>query len=315
MRTLRKADLKWRHMAPGMTPKLSEMFERRMLREGRTVKDLTNRNSKSYLVPESRYKVHRSLDSAWAKRVSELNKANISRKKRDSSGHRAAAQKYCLKGLHRMTGDNVMIVNAIGHRRCRICHYAAAAGHPMPVEKVEEIKAAVANGATFNQICHGIPAGGGEIDRSLVITTAAKLQRQRRLAPELDAFLTKHFEANSFIGQLLRHNKDASEEMKMTLRLIGKIRHKVKASGRNCLAFTSKDQEVDDECAFSITLLNNIGSLPLEGARPTRNITNRSMSHHWRLRRHAGGPQSAYKFGLCEQVVRATFSRPCGTRY
>ncbi|MCK1599840.1 hypothetical protein [Bradyrhizobium sp. 164] len=124
-----------------------------------------------------------------------------------------------------------MIVNAIGHRRCRTCHYAAAAGHPMPVEKVEEIKGAVANGATFNQICHGYPAGGGEIDRSLILTTGPKLQRQRRLDPEFDEFVSKHFEANSFIGQLLRHNKDAPEEMKATLRLIGKIRHKVKASG------------------------------------------------------------------------------------
>ena len=100
----------------------------------------------------------------------------------------------------------------------------------MPVEKVEEIKA-VASGATFNQICHGIPAGGGETDRSLAITTAAKLQRQRRIDPKFDTFLSKHFEANSFIGQILRHNKDVPEEMKTTLRLIGKIRHKVKASG------------------------------------------------------------------------------------
>ncbi|WOH57496.1 hypothetical protein [Bradyrhizobium sp. BWC-3-1] len=123
-----------------------------------------------------------------------------------------------------------MIVNAIGHRRCRTCHYAAAAGHPMPVEKVEEIKAAVANGATFNQICNGHPPGAGETDRSLILTTAPKLQRQRKLDPEFDAFVTKHFEANVFIGQILRHNKDVPEEMKRTLRLIGKIRHKVKAS-------------------------------------------------------------------------------------
>ena len=137
------------------------MFERRMSSHGHTVRDLTSPGRKSYLVPESRFKVHLALDPGWAKRVAKLNQANISRKHKENSGHRAATQEYCLKGLHRMTGDNVMIVNAIGHRRCRICHYAAAAGHPMPVEKVEEIKA-VANGATFNQICHGIPAGGGE---------------------------------------------------------------------------------------------------------------------------------------------------------
>jgi hypothetical protein len=144
---------------------------------------------------------------------------------------RRRTQEYCYKGLHPMTGHNLVIINAIGHRRCRKCANSARAGHPMPPEKAEEIKAAAVAGATFQQMCSGIPAGGGKRDVSLIITTSAKLQRQRRLDPELDAFLIKHFEANSFIGQLLRHNKDASEEMKTTLRLIGKIRHKVKASG------------------------------------------------------------------------------------
>jgi hypothetical protein len=213
-----------------MTTALADRFERGM-RRGDTVKDLTSPDLKTYIVPASRYKVHCSLHPAWARRIAKLNRANISIKKRDNSDRRVMTQEYCLKGLHRMTGDNVMIVNAIGHRRCRTCHYAAAAGHPMPSEKVEEIKAAVANGATFNQICNGIPAGGGEIDRSLVITTAPKLQRQRKLDPEFDTFLKKHFEANIFVGQLLRYNKDVPEEMKATLRLIGKIRHKVKASG------------------------------------------------------------------------------------
>ncbi|WP_247313584.1 hypothetical protein [Bradyrhizobium sp. 48] len=226
----RKTSRKWWAMAPGMPAALADRFERGMTR-GDTVMDLTSPDRKTYVVPASRYKVHCSMHPAWARRIAKLNKKNISIKKRDTSDRRALTQKYCLKGLHLMTGDNVMIVNAIGHRRCRACHYAASAGHPMPPEKVEEIKAAVVDGATFNQICNGIPAGGGEIDRSLVITTAPKLQRQRRLDPELDAFLIKHFEANSFIGQLLHHNKDASEEMKTTLRLIGKIRHKVKASG------------------------------------------------------------------------------------
>ncbi|MBH5387014.1 hypothetical protein [Bradyrhizobium diversitatis] len=226
----RKTSRKWWAMAPGMTAGLVDRFERGMKR-GNTVNDLTSPDRKTYVVPASRYKVHCQLHPAWAKRMTKINRDNISRKERDCSDRRLRTQEYCLKGLHRMTGDNVMIVNAIGHRRCRTCHYAASAGHPMPPEKVEEIKAAVANGATFNQICNGVPAGGGEIDRSLVITTAPKLQRQRKLDPEFDAFLKKHFEANTFVGQLLRHNKEASEEMKTTLRLIGKIRHKVKASG------------------------------------------------------------------------------------
>lgn len=224
-------DPKWRTMAPGMPARLAKLFERRMISGGQTVKDLTEPGRETYIVPMSRYRVHCRLQPAWAERVTKLNKTNISIKKRDRSGRRLLSQKYCLNGLHRMTGRNVMIVHAAGHRRCRACLYAASAGHPLPLAKLEEIKAAVANGATFNQICHGIPAGSGERDRSLIITTAPKFQRQRKLDPAFDAFVTKQLEANSFIGQLLRHNKDASEEMKATLRLIGKIRHKVKASG------------------------------------------------------------------------------------
>ncbi|MCK1672787.1 hypothetical protein [Bradyrhizobium sp. 150] len=230
MKTRRKTSRKWWAMAPGMTPALARRFEQGMKR-GDTVMDLTSPERETYVVPASRYKVHCSMHPAWAGRIAKLNKKNISVKSRDGSDRRALTQEYCLKGLHRMQGGNVMIVNAIGHRRCRTCHYAAAAGHPMPPEKVEEIKAAVAAGATFNQICNGHPPGGGEIDRSLIITTAPKLQRQRKLDPEFDAFLETHFAANIFVGQLLRHNRDASEEMKTTLRLIGKIRHKVKASG------------------------------------------------------------------------------------
>ncbi|WP_038970243.1 hypothetical protein [Bradyrhizobium genomosp. III] len=231
MKPRREADLKWRRMAPGMTATLSKMFEQRMMRQGKTVKDLTDRESKSYLVPASRYKVHLGLDRAWAKRVAKLNKANISRKKRECSGKRLATRMYCLKGLHRMTGRNVFVDPKDHRRRCRTCLYERSAGPPMTPKKIEEVKAAVVNGATFNQICNGHPAGGGPIDRSLIIVKGAKLQQQRRLDPDLDAFLSKHFEANNFIGQLLRHNKDASEEVKTTLRLIGKIRHKVKASG------------------------------------------------------------------------------------
>jgi hypothetical protein len=229
MKPRRKAALKWRHMKPGMTPALAGRFERRM-EQGNTVKDLTSPGRKTYVVPESRYKVHCRLDPEWAKRIAKLNAASIGKKHKETSGHGIATQEICLKGLHRMTKDNVLI-DGVGHRRCRACRYISMAGKPMPAEKVEKIKEAVANGASFNEICHGKPLGGGEVDRSLILTTAAKFQRQRRLVPEFDTFVSKHFEANGFIGQLIRYNRDAPEEQKPTLRLIGKIRQKIKASG------------------------------------------------------------------------------------
>lgn len=227
----RTNDPKWRNMAPGMPPRLVMLFERRMKTKGETIKDLTEPSRETYVVPMSRFRVHCGLQPAWAKQVAMLNKVNVSRKKRENSGMRRRTQEFCYKGLHRMTGDNLIIINAIGHRRCKICADAASAGRPMPPEKVEEIRAAAVAGATFQQMCNGIPAGGGRRDRSLIITTSKKLQRQRKLDPEFDAFVSKHFKANCFIGQLLRHNKDAPEEVKEMLRLIGKIRHKVKASG------------------------------------------------------------------------------------
>lgn len=228
MKPRRKADLKWRHMAPGMTQALAKRFERRM-EQGKTVKDLTSPSLQTYVVPESRYKVHCRLHPVWAKRISKLNAASITKKRKETSGHGNATKKYCLRGLHRMTKANVLI-DGVGHRRCRACRYISMAGKPMPPEKIEEIKAAIVDGATFNEICHG-KSVGGKRDASIILTTAAKFQRQRKLDPDFDAFVNKHFEGNNFVGQLFRYIKGVPEEMKPTLRLIGKIRHKIKASG------------------------------------------------------------------------------------
>ncbi|MCK1562434.1 hypothetical protein IVB08_00210 [Bradyrhizobium sp. 173] len=229
MKTRRKASRKWWAMAPGMTIALARRFELGMTR-GNTVKDLTSPGRKTYVVPESRYRVHCRLHPIWAKRIAKLNAASISKKHKETSGHGNATKKYCLRNLHRMTKANVLI-DGVGHRRCRACRYISMAGKPMPADKVEQIKAAIVDGATFNQVCWGHPAGGGKRDPSLILTTAAKFQRQRRVDPDFDAFVTKHFEVSCFIGQSLRYNRDAPEEMKPTLLLVAKLRHKIKASG------------------------------------------------------------------------------------
>jgi hypothetical protein len=106
-------------------------------------------------------------------------------------------------------------------------------GNPMTAEMVERIKEAIINGASFDQICHGRPIGGGPVDRSLSITTAAKFQRQRQIDPDFDAFVNEHFASSNSIGQTLRHNRDLPPELKRTVVAVARLKHKIKASEKS----------------------------------------------------------------------------------
>jgi hypothetical protein len=210
-----------------MSAALAGRFERRLI-AGKTFKDLTNPQSKSFIVPDSRFKKHCKLNPIWADRVKELNKASITKKWKLTSGHGNATKKFCLRGLHRMTKANVLI-DGVGHRRCRACRYISMPGHPMTAESLDQIKEAIRQGASFAQICHGKPIGGGPRDSSLSLTTAAKFQRQRRIDPDFDAFVNEYFASSNSVGQILRHHRDLPAEMKPTLIAVGRLKHKIKA--------------------------------------------------------------------------------------
>jgi len=81
-----------------MSVALAERFEKRLI-AGKTFKDLTNPQSKSFIVPDSRFKKHCKSNPIWAERVKELNKASITKKWKLTSGHGNATKKFCLRGL------------------------------------------------------------------------------------------------------------------------------------------------------------------------------------------------------------------------
>jgi hypothetical protein len=225
----RAAAIKWQGMPPGMTEALAQKFEKH-LGEGKTITDLTTPKSGSFLVPSSRFHKHCELNPIWSEHVTRLSRASVSKKSKLTSAKGNATKKFCLKGLHRMTKANVL-VDKDGGRRCRACCYIAMAGKPLTPEIVERIKEAILGGASFGQICQGKPVGGGPTDRSLYIVTAAKLRRQRKIDPEFDAFVNKHFASSNSIGQILRHNRDLPEEFKPTVIAVARLKHKIKATG------------------------------------------------------------------------------------
>ncbi len=250
---MRASALKWAGLPPGMSPALARKFEQ-SLEDDKTIKDLTAPQSSFYLVPESRFKKHCEINPAWAQNIFELNKASITKKRKTTSGHGLARKKFCLRGLHRMTKDNVLI-DGVGHRRCKACRYTSMAGKPMTAEMVDQIKEAIINGASFGQICHGAPIGGGPVDRSLVITSAAKFQRQRKLDPDFDALVNKHFASSNIIGQIARHvrrghkkentNSVLPPEMKPTVIAIGRLRHRLRtmAGGKYARSLKRQDEK------------------------------------------------------------------------
>jgi hypothetical protein len=90
----------------------------------------------------------------------------------------------CLKGLHPMTGDNVMISHKKNRqwRQCLACRRLAAQKPPLEsiLAIVDVIKEKIIRGTSIGEICHGKPTGGGPIDRSLVLTMHNKFLYLRR---------------------------------------------------------------------------------------------------------------------------------------
>lgn len=117
---IRIGRLRWLGKPPGLPPWMVERVERRMAK-GRTIEDLTRGVSKFYMVTYTRFNKHCELNPQWGERIFKLNKASITKKKkRKSIGNRLLTQEVCLKGLHPMKGNN-LIVYKNGHRRCREC--------------------------------------------------------------------------------------------------------------------------------------------------------------------------------------------------
>jgi hypothetical protein len=93
----RKAALKWCGLPPGMSPTLAQSFEKR-ISGGKTIKDLTNPQLKSFLVPESRFKKHCVLNPTWAEHIKKLNGASCTKKRKLTSGHGCRDEEVLSQG-------------------------------------------------------------------------------------------------------------------------------------------------------------------------------------------------------------------------
>jgi len=188
-----------------MTPAQATTFMSR-LRAGESVRRLTSGSKEvgKALATPNKFKNHCVAYSEWgaeAKRFAIIN-ANIL--KSVNSAKRKRTQEVCLKGLHPMKGDNLMIHK--GRRACLACwrHHAS---HP-PINSIlpvlDQIKDDLRRGISLGQICQGRPTGGGKIDRSLMRVRPNVFYRYRELNPDFDKFVLEALAGSNSRGQKIR---------------------------------------------------------------------------------------------------------------
>lgn len=206
---LRAAHYKWVDMPPGLTPELASKFMFG-LHAGKTVKDMTD-VGEHYICSFSRFKKQCELNAEWGAEAKKLSWANFVKKSRMSSHQRKLTAEMCLKGLHPMTGDNVMISHKKNRqwRQCLACRRFAAQTPPLAsiLAVVNVIKEKIVKGISISEITHGRPTGGGKIDRSLILAPANKFSYLRKTDPEFDLFIREHTKNNNSRGQRIRHTR------------------------------------------------------------------------------------------------------------
>jgi hypothetical protein len=138
----------------------------------------------------------------YAREARPLLEANaLAARRRKGERKRKLTTLFCLKGLHPMSGNNLMIHK--GRRVCRACwrHHAT---HP-PIHSIlpvlDQIKKDLRRGISLRQIIHGRPTGGGEFDCNLVLVRANVFYRYRQLNPDFDRFVRGALASNKGRGQ------------------------------------------------------------------------------------------------------------------
>jgi hypothetical protein len=178
------------------------------LREGKTLRRFTNGGKFGpAIVSFKKFKKHCELHPEWGAEAMRLAKINAKAGdilKSVNNAKRRQTQEMCLKGLHPMKGDNLMMHK--GRRCCLACwrHHAA---HP-PIHSIlpvlDLIKDDLRRGISLGQICQGRPTGGGRVDRSLVRVRANVFYRYRELNPEFDQFVRQAITNSNARGQKIR---------------------------------------------------------------------------------------------------------------
>jgi hypothetical protein len=117
----RAAWAQWAGMPPGLTPELASKFMLN-LHGGMTIRDMTF-NGEHYICSLARFEKHCQLNPEWGVAARKLSWKNFKKKSRESSHQRRRTAEMCLKGLHPMVGDNVMISHKKNRqwRQCLAC--------------------------------------------------------------------------------------------------------------------------------------------------------------------------------------------------
>ena len=149
---LRAAHYQWVGMPPGLTPELASKF---MLgfHGGKTISDMIGQGD-SYICSLVRFKKHCNRNPEWGAEARRLSKANSDTKKATTSHKANATQEYCLKGLHAMTPDNVLVWRSSGRRQCPACQAVTQANPPVHavVASLDKIKADLSRGISIAEM-------------------------------------------------------------------------------------------------------------------------------------------------------------------
>jgi hypothetical protein len=195
-----------RHMTPEQTNAAMAA-----LSEGRTLRRFTGGGKLGPAIASlKKFNKHCALYPEWgaeAQRIAKINAKAADILKSVNSAKRRQTQEVCLKGLHPMKGDNLMIHK--GRRACLACwqHHAA---HP-PIHSIlpvlDLIKDGLRRGISLGQICHGRPTGGGKVNRRLVRVRPNVFYRYRQLNPEFDQFVREALTGSNSRGQKIRYTR------------------------------------------------------------------------------------------------------------
>jgi hypothetical protein len=202
---MRTAHYKWVGMPPGLTPELASRFMLGLY-NGKTITNMTSAGE-HYICSSDRFKKHCELNPEWGSEARKASRASFIAKERASNPKKRATQKVCLKGIHEMTPDNVMMHK--GRRNCLACWRHAFKNPPthtiLPV--LDLIKEKLNRGVSLGEITNGKVTGGGKIDRSLVLVRSNVLYRYRELNPDFDQFVRQATSKSNSRGQRIRQTR------------------------------------------------------------------------------------------------------------
>jgi hypothetical protein len=153
-----------------------------------------------------KFKKHCVAYPAWgveAQRIAKIN-TPAGTLKSVNSAKRRRTQEVCLKGLHPMKGDNLMIHK--GRRACLACwrHHASHPPLHSIITVLDLIKDDLRRGVSLGQICHGRPTGGGKVDWRLARVRPNVFYHYRKLNPAFDQFVRDALAGSNSRGQKIR---------------------------------------------------------------------------------------------------------------